>query len=1854
MSRTRVLTMIVALITATNLLADEVVTYGPSTGSYTVTNQAGTYATTWVSTATPTVTISGTANNINVADGGFYGDTYTISASDGYFISGLSFDAVSSDGSDITITFDTGDYTVTSVQNNYDIPVTQAQSTTFQIPKVSGRYMQVSNFNISLISDPNFTPYTYVNTLTELSNNKAYVVTNRRATWYVSDPSSGLNAQTSLDRDDTMEQFAIINYEEQYYIYSVMANAFLRSDNTFGDPQPVTITSQGSDNYLWFFSFDESHNINVNASPAVVIDGWSYTDDGNLHAIIEATDFDPTTAIDMLASNTMNPQTDIADSLAVLNDEINALIVIIDNPSTYTDDQGVADNVRTNLMAIQASGYTTLDEITEARNQVRAQARIFFEGITVLEDIDVTKYYITNSTPTASFNGWNISDGATPDATNNVAEYWNKSGATITQNVTLPAGSYRLSAQAFTRTDMSALLYANTDQMNIVTVPSSELNSRAASSSWFDSGYGVNQLYFNLSESTPVTIGLKADETTGDHWLCWRSFNLERVSQTSNPQPNINTHYVYYMVDDTIWYTDSVEVGTTIVPPADTPFKDGFTFTGWNGLVDVMPDADVTAMAEFTQTKFALTWILEGGDEPFNQVDSLTFGDPITTPAVPEKVGYSVRWDNVPATMPESDIEIHGFYELRKYAITYYLDNQFLQTDSVVYQAPITPPEVNPEPNITFNGWQNLPEFMPAEDLTIYGETSATRYALTWMLEGGDEPYNKVDSLVFGAPITPPTDVPEKVGYSVRWDGLVETMPGNDIEIHGFYEPIKYGITYYLNGEYLQTDSITYQMPITPPEVNPEPNMTFNGWPNLPEYMPAEDLVIYGETSATRYALTWMLEGGDEPYNKVDSLVFGAPITPPTDVPEKVGYSVRWDGLVETMPGNDIEIHGFYEPIKYGITYYLNGEYLQTDSITYQMPITPPEVNPEPNMTFNGWPNLPEYMPAEDMTIYGYTSETLYALTWMLEGGDEPFNQVDSLTYGTPITTPIVPDKVGYSVRWDGLPATMPGNDLEIHGFYEPNRYRVNYYIDNILYQTDSVTYQMPIETPEVMPQENQTFSGWKNVPDFMPAEDIDIFGTFSATQYALTWMLEGGDEPFNHVDSLTFGDAVTIPDVPEKVGYSVRWDNVPATMPGNDLEIHGFYEPRKYSVTYYVDGNFLQTDSVTYQMPIQTPEVMPQENKTFSGWQNVPELMPAEDLNIYGYFTETLYALTWTVEGGDEPYNRVDSLAFGAPIIIPKDLPELTGHSIRWSGIPETMPGGNLEIHGILEPNKYAVNYYINGEYFQTDSATYGQPIQTIDVQPQPNMTISGWIYVPEFMPAHDVEINGSFTTTIVKLTWRVEDMEQIEVVDSLTIGATITPPTNIPEHEGYTFAWNEYPATMPASDLTVLGHYTPNSYVLRFVIDGVQIDSILVAYGSKAEPIQAPVRQGFTFNGWTGLPDSMPAHDVTVTGSYTIDEPIIRVDDVVYQYDEQSQGYQISAVVQDEDVKEVTVPLEVNGHPVVGVAEGAFAGKTDLTVLNWNSEAPVDAKCFGTPESHGNLLVFAPAGVEVSYAGNVIQDGIAANLTLYDQRPFANTQAFTAHRVTIVKEFTKSTYPGVTSGWETIVLPFDVQSIDSEEKGRIVPFGVDEGDTTNTDTPHFWLAEMTPTGFARATSIRANVPYIISLPNSERYTEEYNITGRITFTAYDVTVQPSTDAVAQDGPNFGLRPTYSGAAAADSVFVLNDEPVTIDGKTWPAGSIFVRSSRAARPFEAYTYAHASNPGNVKGYIPIDEMATGIKGINQWSMFNGQWSIANGAGAIYDLSGRKMFNGQCSMVNGKPVLRKGLYISDGQKVLVK
>lgn len=57
-----------------------------------------------------------------------------------------------------------------------------------------------------------------------------------------------------------------------------------------------------------------------------------------------------------------------------------------------------------------------------------------------------------------------------------------------------------------------------------------------------------------------------------------------------------------------------------------------------------------------------------------------------------------------------------------------------------------------------------------------------------------------------------------------------------------------------------------------------------------------------------------------------------------------------------------------------------------------------------------------------------------------------------------------------------------------------------------------------------------------------------------------------------------------------------------------------------------------------------------------------------------------------------------------------------------------------------------------------------------------------------------------------------------------------------------------------------------------LIYEVDGEAFKTVNVAAGAAITPEQAPAKAGFTFIGWTNLPATMPAHDVTVTARYVL----------------------------------------------------------------------------------------------------------------------------------------------------------------------------------------------------------------------------------------------------------------------------------------------------------------------------------------------------------------------------------------------
>lgn len=100
------------------------------------------------------------------------------------------------------------------------------------------------------------------------------------------------------------------------------------------------------------------------------------------------------------------------------------------------------------------------------------------------------------------------------------------------------------------------------------------------------------------------------------------------------------------------------------------------------------------------------------------------------------------------------------------------------------------------------------------------------------------------------------------------------------------------------------------------------------------------------------------------------------------------------------------------------------------------------------------------------------------------------------------------------------------------------------------------------------------------------------------------------------------------------------------------------------------------------------------------------------------------------------------------------------------------------------------------------------------------------------------------------------------------------------VPEKEGYSFSgWDNEPTVMPDHDITVAGTFSINSYKLTYKVDDEVYKTFDVEYGTSITPEAEPTKEGYTFSGWSEIPETMPAEDVTITGTFTINSGISNV---------------------------------------------------------------------------------------------------------------------------------------------------------------------------------------------------------------------------------------------------------------------------------------------------------------------------------------------------------------------------------------
>ena len=459
--------------------------------------------------------------------------------------------------------------------------------------------------------------------------------------------------------------------------------------------------------------------------------------------------------------------------------------------------------------------------------------------------------------------------------------------------------------------------------------------------------------------------------------------------------------------------------------------------------------ADVTELtAQWTAPTYAVTLNTNGGTiADGKDVTGYTYGVGATLPTDVTRTGYTFKgwYDNENLTgSPVTAIggaetgnkEYWAKWEINQYTITFDTNGgSEIAPITQDYGTEITVPDNPTRKGYTFKGWdKEIPETMPADNITVKAQWGINQYTITFDTNGGSEIAPITQD--YGTEITAP-DNPTRKGYTFKgWDKEIpETMPAENITVKAQWEINPYTITFDTNGgNEIAPITQDYGTKITAPADPTRKGYTFKGWDKeIPETMPAENITVKAQWEINQYTITFDTNGGSEIAPITQD--YGTEITAP-DNPTRKGYTfMGWDKEIpETMPAENITVKAQWEINQYTITFDTNGgSEIAPITQDYGTEITAPDNPTRKGYTFKGWDKeIPETMPAENITVKAQWEINQYTITFDTNGGSEiaPITQ----DYGTEITTPDNPTRKGYTFKgWDKeIPETMPAENITI------------------------------------------------------------------------------------------------------------------------------------------------------------------------------------------------------------------------------------------------------------------------------------------------------------------------------------------------------------------------------------------------------------------------------------------------------------------------------------------------------------------------------------------------------------------------------------------------------------------------------------------------------------------------------------------------------------------------------------------------------------------------------------------------------------------------------------------------------
>ena len=481
-----------------------------------------------------------------------------------------------------------------------------------------------------------------------------------------------------------------------------------------------------------------------------------------------------------------------------------------------------------------------------------------------------------------------------------------------------------------------------------------------------------------------------------------------------------------------------------------------------------------------------------------------------------------------------------------------------------------------------------------------------------------------------------------------------------------------------------------------------------------------------------------------------------------------------------------------------------------------------------------------------------------------------------SLPFGSEITAPETPKKTGYTFAgWNPEfkeGATVPVDGITYTATWTVNKYNYTFkrkYTDEDF--TDPVVIEQTFGEAVVKPSDEQlkwvghTFDKYESeIPANVTEEGEKVFvALYTINKHKVTFV--NGDSK-SEVE-LTYGDAIVLPELDERAGYTLSWDGYSEgmTLPDNDVTLTAKWTPIDYTITFDSKGGS-EVEPITqgYETSVTAPADPTRTGYTFGGWEPaVPETMPLNGETCVAKWTINKYTLTFDLNGGESASIADITADYDSDVTVAD--PTRTGYTFKgW--FPEftgKVPAANTTYTAKWEVNKYKVTFNTDGgSAIDPIEVAFGSEITLPEAPTKEGYTFKGWQDVPKTMPAKDITLVASWTINQYKVTYMVD--ENVYQEYTLNYGTDIQVPAN-PSKSGWVFlGWtSEYTGeTVPARDVVYTAQWKQDIITLRFVFwDDNKVEYQYKPGEEITEIPEVPAREGYTFKGWDKtIPEVMP----------------------------------------------------------------------------------------------------------------------------------------------------------------------------------------------------------------------------------------------------------------------------------------------------------------------------------------------------------------------------------------------------------